>query len=1575
MRLSLLGFLILFSIQAFSHERILQDRDANQAISGANLIRYTDHSTLPNYIRFLDKKGPSTENFLHWMRSTYRLTSEYGLKELNRIQDGLGILHIRYQQTYQQVPVVGSMLILHTKQGQVESMSGVVFEHIQYPGSGNTLTEASARGAALAKVNATLYKWQLPSEENLLKYELNDDQATYYPAGSKAILRYNNQFHLCYAFNIYAQEPLGRTLEYVDMYSGKIILSRNLIETVNVNGTAVTKFSGTQTFQTDSVSATSFRLRDASRGLGVQTFNLNHTSTYGSATDFTDADNYWNNVNANVDEAATDAHWGAQKTYDYLNAIHGRNSIDNAGYALKSYLHYNTNYVNAFWDGTRMTYGDGNISQGFLIFTALDVCGHEIGHGLVQHTADLSASSSGSQECDALNEAYADCIGTGVERLARPTTWDWKIGGDITCSTAGVPNGTGLRLMSNPTAFGDPKCYQGTNWNTSGEPHANAGPMDYWFYTEAMGNTASSITGLGYNTADSIMYRTIAVHLFPNATYTDARFYSIVSSTELYGGCSLQTITTTNAWNLCCVGGAYVPGPAVANFSADVIQTCDSTLTVNFSNTSTNANSCTWDFGDGNTSTTYTPSHTYSVGVYTVKLFVNGGSCGNDSLVHVAYIQVGPPAAPNGVGDTLCLPGIATLTATPNQPGDTIRWYANAIGGTILGTGTSFNTPSLSSTTTYYAEEKVESPIYHVGPLNNSIGTSSNYTQTTRFMVFNCSSPTVLKTVWVYASSTGNRTIILKNSGGTTIQSVTVNIPTGGSVVTLNMPIPVGTGLQLGLASTSTVNLYRNSTGAVYPYTNGPISITGNTAANSPTYYYFFYDWVLQANACISQRTPITAFVGSGTGPISAAVTPAGPVTSCSSNPVTLSATTGAGYTYQWYLNGSPIANATSSSYSAAVSGNYYVMISTSAGCQTPGTSNTVVVTIASSPSATVSPSGNQAVCQGNSLTLSANAGSGLTYQWYQGSTPINGATSQTYSASTAGTYSVVVTNTSGCTAASSAVNLSINTTPTANITPSGSQSICQGSNLPIAASTGTNYTYQWLLNNAPISAANGSTYTATAAGTYAVIVSINSACPDTSSTLTLTVNSSPSNVVNISGPTSFCTGGQVTLTATSGTGYTYQWYNGTTAIPGATSASYNATQSGSYSVHISTSNGCTSSSSPITVTVSAPPTATLTPGGTVSFCQGDSLNLLANTGSGYTYQWLNTGNIISGANGASLTVTQSGNYSVIVTAGGGCIDTSAVTTVAVNPSPTISVIPQSTTTFCTGGNVLLQADVVANYNYQWYLNGSPISGATGNSYLASAAGNHSVKVTNGNGCIATSSAITVTNLPLPQAIISCSTTTICTGDSTLIVANNGTGYTFAWYRNSTLISNATGASYYASLAGSYHVIVTDANGCSNSSNHITITVTPLPTPTIVNTNGTLSVTGGTFTSYQWYNGNTPIAGATSSTYTPTVNGDYSVQVTQNGCTAKASIHMVSVGIQTIDWSDVNISPNPCSDVIRISGVIPEEIRVLDPAGQMVARSYHQAEINVSHLAEGIYFVQLYSHQTLLMQKKIVKMN
>ena len=473
--------------------------------------------------------------------------------------------------------------------------------------------------------------------------------------------------------------------------------------------------------------------------------------------------------------------------------------------------------------------------------------------------------------------------------------------------------------------------------------------------------------------------------------------------------------------------------------------------------------------------------------------------------------------------------------------------------------------------------------------------------------------------------------------------------------------------------------------------------------------------------------------------------------------------------------------------------------------------------------------------------------------------------------------------------------------TPSATITAGGTTVFCAGGSVTLAANTGTGLTYQWRNNGTAINGATASTYHASTAGSYTVSVTNANGCSATSSAIQVTVNPAPSSTVTASGPTSFCTGSSVTLSAATGTGFAYQWRNNGAAISGATSSTYTATASGSYSVTV-TSGGCSATSAGQSVTVSAAPAASITAGGPTTFCAGGTVVLSANTGTGLTYQWRRDGASITGATGSSFTATAAGSYTVTVTSGG-CSTTSAAVAVAVNSAPAATITAGGSTGFCSGGSVALNANTGTGLTYQWFRNGSAISGATGVSYTASTAGSYTVRVTSG-GCSTTSAAVNVTVGTAPAASITAGgPTTFCSGGSVSLAANTGTGLTYQWRRNGTAISGATASVYAAATAGTYTVTVTNA-GCSTTSAGVTVNVTAAPIAAITAGGSTTFCTGGSVTlsastgtgyTYQWRNNGAAISGATGSTYTATATGAYSVAVSAGGCTTVSASTNVNV--------------------------------------------------------------------------------
>ncbi|MCP4440211.1 MAG: PKD domain-containing protein [Aureispira sp.] len=296
--------------------------------------------------------------------------------------------------------------------------------------------------------------------------------------------------------------------------------------------------------------------------------------------------------------------------------------------------------------------------------------------------------------------------------------------------------------------------------------------------------------------------------------------------------------------------------PPTAGYSQSTLNTCSGI--VSFTDNSSNiAQRWHWDFGDGDTSNLANPSHTYTTsGTYTIKQVVSN-TLGADSVTTTVTVQI--PLPPTPVDATICAGNTAELTASGTGIS---HWYSTA--GTLLHVGDTFTTPSLFATATVEVENVVTFPSQYVGPANGSIGNggyhNTGFTGATNFTADRDFS---IVSAWVDAGSVGSRTFYLWSGGanGTVVDQVTVNITTTGPQrVALNLDVPSAGTYALGGTS---VDLYRNSDGATYPYTlTGFLTMTSSSATTSPAdYFYYLYDWEIQETACKSPKVIATANV------------------------------------------------------------------------------------------------------------------------------------------------------------------------------------------------------------------------------------------------------------------------------------------------------------------------------------------------------------------------------------------------------------------------------------------------------------------------------------------------------------------------------------------------------------------------------------------------------------------------------------------------------------------------------------------------------------------------------------------
>lgn len=503
---------------------------------------------------------------------------------------------------------------------------------------------------------------------------------------------------------------------------------------------------------------------------------------------------------------------------------------------------------------------------------------------------------------------------------------------------------------------------------------------------------------------------------------------------------------------------------------------------------------------------------------------------------------------------------------------------------------------------------------------------------------------------------------------------------------------------------------------------------------------------------------------------------------------------------------------------------------------------------------------------------------SAATYLWS------NGATTPTINASAAGSYSATVTyiTPEGCTATGTSAPFTVSEfATTASITASGSLALCFGGSVVLTANAGTAYLWS--------NGANTQSITVNAAGNYSVTVTNANGCSASSAITTVTVNApAVSPTISTSGLTTFCAGGSVTLTSSSATGNVWS--------TGATSQSITVSQSGNYSVTATDGNGCSAISTNTTVTVNTPPVVSISAGGPTSFCNGGSVTLTSSSATGNVWSTNETSQ--------SITVTASGNYTVTVTDGNGCSAISAGTVVNANSAIAPVITANGATSFCTGGSVTLTSSATSGNVWS--------NGATTQSITVNQTGNYSVIVTDVNGCSAGSNSITVTNNPLPVAIIATGgPTTICEGGSVTLTSNTATGNLWS--------NGATSQSITLSQTAIVSLTVTDANGCSTTTGLTTVTVNPLPVVTISASGPTSFCPGGLVilsssagSGNVWSNG-----GSTNAAITVSTSGNYSVtQTDANGCAATSNTITVTaedIAAPVPDiavLSDLNILPN-----------------------------------------------------------------
>ena len=536
-------FVFLFTLLIFAFSAVVSAQNKNDEKRNVKQP--------PRLMVFDASQSYSLQNSTQIFKEVLNPSPQTSFTTLKQEQDPLGFIHQKMQQYFKGLKVEFATVTLSSKNGIVQTLNSAYSPIADDFNVTPSINGPQALNSALAHVGATKYMWQNTSEAALADYQKPTGELVIFPA-MKNISETNR---LAYKFDIYATAPLYRADVYIDANTGQFIFENKRIHHANVPATGTSLYNGTVSFTADNASGP-YRLRQTADGNGIQTFDLNNSTNYNNAVDVTS-----NSTNFTSNPTGVQAHFGAERTHKYYSQKHGRNSYNNAGAVIKSYVSYSSNYVNAFWDGSRMTYGDGDgVNYGPLV--SLDICGHEITHGVTEYSANLVYS----YQSGALNESFSDIFGESIEKFASGTN-DWLMGDDI---GAGGSGGA-LRSMSNPNAYGDPDTYLGTNWYSgsgdNGGVHINSGVQNFWFYILTVGKSGTNdlgnsynVTGIGMDKAAAIAYRNLTVYLNSNSQYSDARNGAIQAARDLYGADSPEEIATTNAWYAVGVGAPYGGG-------------------------------------------------------------------------------------------------------------------------------------------------------------------------------------------------------------------------------------------------------------------------------------------------------------------------------------------------------------------------------------------------------------------------------------------------------------------------------------------------------------------------------------------------------------------------------------------------------------------------------------------------------------------------------------------------------------------------------------------------------------------------------------------------------------------------------------------------------------------------------------------------------------------------------------------------------------------------------------------------------------------------------------------------------
>ncbi|WP_082233925.1 M4 family metallopeptidase [Halobacillus massiliensis] len=481
-------------------------------------------------------------NFLKENSNKYKINvPEKNLKSKEVKTDDLKMKHVKLQQIKNGVPVEGhEIAVTYDKENKIQSVNGQFSDSVE---EDNISTKAS-----LSKVESiSIAKQSVKATNDLVES----------PSSELVIYPFNDKNYLTYKVNVnFMGEDPGNWFVYVDAKSGEIVDQYNALmhadEYKSANGAGLGVLGEHRNLHIShkndrNSKGTEFYLYDTTHN------GLEGIMTYDMKNQFSGSAELYKNNSASFkddyDRPAVDAHYNSEEVYDYYLEEHGRNSIDDEGMAIMSVVHFGEDYNNAFWNGSYMTYGDGDGEFMVPLSAGLDVAAHEMTHGVTTHTANLRYRN----QSGALNEAFSDIFGALVDDE------DWEVGEDIMGEDAKSSGRTSLRSLSDPSKYPVNAAYVPYGDGSGMYPSH----MDEYYdlplnldnggvhINSSIINHAAYITGeqIGKEKLGQIYYRALNEYLTPNSDFSHAREVLIQSAVDIYGEGSEEAKATEDGLN------------------------------------------------------------------------------------------------------------------------------------------------------------------------------------------------------------------------------------------------------------------------------------------------------------------------------------------------------------------------------------------------------------------------------------------------------------------------------------------------------------------------------------------------------------------------------------------------------------------------------------------------------------------------------------------------------------------------------------------------------------------------------------------------------------------------------------------------------------------------------------------------------------------------------------------------------------------------------------------------------------------------------------------------------------------